>query len=902
MERLLALKASAGSGKTFALAVRYVSLLILGAKPEEIAALTFTNKAANEMKVRIGEILARPEAHGAEIAAIAEETGKRPEEVVERMDAVRGGYLRANLQISTIDSFVNGILRAFAINLGMRPDFEIGEFSEEEMLENYLREVIRSGRADDLIGFAREEDRRIEQVQRYFRDLEEKEKEVMPIFRRYVEEVEPVTKEMVDAAEALAWDVATRLRAKVVEHPAASATAKNQMAFENVREVLEKKWLARETLKYRTFAKVWDEQMDELLHALRDALQNYTSLREMRSLQTLAELYLLYKKASFEKKRAADVLGFADVTNYAYDIIHSGRFPADMVLFRLDNRVGHLLVDEFQDTSVVQYMILRPLIEEIVSGAVDSAGLRKTFFYVGDTKQSIYRFRGANRYLFDHVAAENGVAVRHLDTNYRSSRSVVEYTNEIFARRYGDFVNQKPRPGAPEGLVEVEEAADMMAAAVEKVAALTLAGVAPGSIAVLLYTNGEVAEFRELMREKMPNTPAITDSSAKLVNQPQVKALIALVKHMHKKEAYYLALFNALRGNRPDAPVDLRDAEIFRDNPLALVLHLCDRFGIYNGDPNVANFVELCGRFRDLEDFYHNVDALSEPIANAAEVDAVRILTIHKSKGLEFDNVVVVDRTRPKARNTSAFVYETEGVRLRAVRYRMKAKESFDPDYRAAIEKEAYEEYIDRLNALYVALTRAKNRLYVVKNPDFGASEFAFADIVPHRQGSFGDPERPKEAAVRGETPAVSGENYGDQAFVDVRRKTSGLLEEAFRFALEVVAEATPEAVDVAVAQARTRYGMWLDDRALAAVRDALSAAVARDFFKEAALAMRAAPVPLTKKTVDHADFLHVGENAVEAVIVALSDADVRRAARLRRALAKLYPGREARVLVERLY
>ncbi|XPV54807.1 MAG: UvrD-helicase domain-containing protein [Halarcobacter ebronensis] len=125
--------------------------------------------------------------------------------------------------------------------------------------------------------------------------------------------------------------------------------------------------------------------------------------------------------------RAKNYLHFNDISNICYELL-STKIDKEFLYFRLDSNFSHILIDEFQDTSLLQYKILQPLIEEILSSSEF-----KTFFYVGDTKQSIYRFRGGKRELFDYVLKTNPmVNVEVLNTNFRSCEKVVNYVNQSF--------------------------------------------------------------------------------------------------------------------------------------------------------------------------------------------------------------------------------------------------------------------------------------------------------------------------------------------------------------------------------------------------------------------------------------------------------------------------------------
>ncbi len=128
----LALEASAGSGKTFALSVRYLSLLFMGANPQKIVALTFTNKSAAEMKTRIFETLKHLESKD-ELSAISLQTGKSKETLLAEKERVMQTLLQADIKISTLDSFFSLILRHFALHVGLQPDFRVGQNGLDEV-------------------------------------------------------------------------------------------------------------------------------------------------------------------------------------------------------------------------------------------------------------------------------------------------------------------------------------------------------------------------------------------------------------------------------------------------------------------------------------------------------------------------------------------------------------------------------------------------------------------------------------------------------------------------------------------------------------------------------------------------------------------------------------------------
>lgn len=901
LKNYLALNASAGSGKTFALAVRYISLLYAGANPSAVVALTFTNKVANEMRERINSILEDIQNFPAELDAIANTLEVNVDNIIKRTPQVKERYIQASLQITTIDSFINKILKAFAINLGILPNYEIGDLSSEDMLESFIDKILKSRKAQALLNIISEEGKRPEEIQEYFHNLNAKDKEALPLLKRYVEDIEPISLSSIEYAKNNVEQIANNLSTLIVSNNRASATAKNQMRFSNIKELLKKSWLFKDTLNYRTFSKCFDPQMDEFLYELKNALREYNSLKEMRSLQELAKLYIMYKEVLFEKKRKAEKLSFSDITNYVYDLIYADDMSPELLLFRLDNKVDHLLVDEFQDTSVVQYKIMKPLIDEITSGATDGNGMPKTFFYVGDVKQSIYRFRGANQNLFLHVAAQHNIEIENLDTNYRSDALVVRFVNEVFQRKYDNYVDQKARAGAEGGLIDVSQSEDVVDEVGNKVKGLLSNGVPARSIAVLVYTNSEVGMVKYEI-EKTTGAKCITDSSILLINQPKVKALIAAIKYMYKEENYFLTQFNVLTCNTPDADTVFTDNDELKEDIFLLGMKIAKDFQLFTGDVNFANFLEELRKYKDIEDFYYNIDKLTTSIVNADAIEGVRILTIHKSKGLQFNNVIVMDRTKKKSAERSKFIFETDseenGIELCAIRYRAKAKEAFDETYRLALQKENAEKYKDALNTLYVALTRAKKRMFIVQDSDFEKSAFSMLDLEVGTTGIYGEIETFEETEREEQTLSVAEENYGKQRFIDNRRGYGNIFEDAFKCALEILSDSTTSSVSAALQSIYSKYGEYLGEKGMAKIKTMLLKTANEQFFQEIKDYKRAQPIQVGSNKVEYIDFIQISDKEIKGYMVGYSDDEVVRARRLLAALKKIHRGKMVQISI----
>jgi len=186
------------------------------------------------------------------------------------------------------------------------------------------------------------------------------------------------------------------------------------------------------------------------------------------------------------------------------------------------------LLDEFQDTSTLQFLLLQPLIDEIFSGYGQSEF--KSFFYVGDTKQSLYRFRGGVEELFDKVAQRYGIEILPMDTNYRSAKNIIEQVNRWFEPTMQGYVAQKSRPGASEGYVEVFESETLVEEAVKQAKRLLELGVNVDDIAFLVNTNKDGQQVQEACAHEGIETLLKTSSSIK--NLPKIAAIAAMCEYL----------------------------------------------------------------------------------------------------------------------------------------------------------------------------------------------------------------------------------------------------------------------------------------------------------------------------------------------------------------------------------
>ena len=711
----LAYEASAGSGKTFMLVVRYLSLLFKGASPSKILALTFTNKAANEMQERIVQTLEELESRG-ELHEIVKVTELSSEYLLANRQRVLGEFLNSHTKIMTIDSFFTQILRKFSLYASLMPDFSTFSSQHElKLLSRFLKEVSVAGKKEMLITLSLQSNKRLSDI---FFLLDE--------FYIKFGEVKDMEFKKQDYLqfESEALLCMSELKKIVTSCKSASTTVLKAVEAKNFEELCSKAWIERDSLNYSTFSKCFTPVMDDLLCKIQEAIKNQNRAKEQNFFFALKELVDIYAKSKKALYMDDSELSFNDVTYLVYEILRV-LDDSEFLYFRLDSQIEHMLLDEFQDTSILQYEILRPLINEITSGkGIFDNG---SFFFVGDVKQSIYRFRGGVSALFDTVREENSTYVEKLLRNYRSQKEVVEFVNGVFEQKIKNYTHQLSRAEANAGYVEVMQNDEPLQEVVTQVQRFLELGADINEIAVLCATNGDGEEIKNALHSQ--NIEVVTETTTKLINQKSVKAILEYLKYQYFGEDIYLHNFFALieQEIRPLKRVDFNKMKI-----LDVVKNVIDECGLFSDDFNLVRFLNTVSKQSDIEALLFEYERLDVSAA-ASELSGVRVLTVHKSKGLEFEHVIVMDRLKKAPPARDAIIYEYDGITLKNIYLRIKGREGVDKHYANAILKEKSLSREDSLNALYVAFTRARENLFIiVKSKD---SMFDVLDLKCQKNG-----------------------------------------------------------------------------------------------------------------------------------------------------------------------
>ena len=717
MKNFLALKASAGSGKTFALSVRYIALVLRGENINEIVALTFTKKAANEMKERIIATFLDLQNKKGELEAVCAELDISQDEAIKRRDERLGVFLQSELKIYTFDAFFSGILKKFSQNLGISPDYSVQDSLQDLAWKKFVKEASKDKKL-------------LSELALMMIISSQKEASFSQTLAKFYESFGG---ELKDSGASYPDDSKVRAAQRMInEHIAlqngASDVAKKTFGEQNLFELFKSKVFARQSLDYRTFSKIYTPELDRLFFELKEAAKNYILEVERYRLSGFSKLLKLYKASNLELNKEINALSFADINKLVFKLLVQN-LDKEALYFRLDGRINHLLVDEFQDTNVIQYEIILPLIAEIVSGYGQN-GLG-SFFYVGDTKQSIYKFRGGKKELFDKLGDDfTQIDIENLPSNYRSLKALVKFNNAVFEEiyhRYGlSFEPQEPAKKDETlscevsgecdyfevekddyGYLRVLSDEDIAGAVVSQTKELLKADVNASEITVLCWKNSDISLISEVLSSA--GIKSVNEGTLELKRTPLVAAIIEYAKFCLFKEEIYEKNVKALV-NANVKKLNIKP-EVSATNSL---FYLAKNLGISMADVDILRLFELSVGYKNLSDFIFNLESFSSKISPKSS-DGVRVMTVHKSKGLEFAHVIVCDMMGKGRGDDSNFITEYSEKGEWIVKSKISGRENFDSDYARVLEQMKELEKQENINKIYVAFTRATKSLIIIK-------------------------------------------------------------------------------------------------------------------------------------------------------------------------------------------
>ncbi len=724
----MALKASAGSGKTFALSVRFLALLFKGANPSEILTLTFTKKATAEMKERILDYLKILQKENLEdekekeksqniLKELEEKYRLNPSFVQNSAQKIYQRFLNAEIRISTIDAFFQSILRKFCWFVGLSANFEVNEDTKahQQQLNASFLSALNNEQLEELSVF-------IAQCLSHDSYTSDSVLERLRFLKNKLYLFDPNKKEPAFDEEGFLEKLRS-LNKQIQSVETASDTAKTAIKCDDFRGFLNSSltWLEKKS-EYRFFKKFKDEipTLESECEEIENDLKRYYESRESALFKKFPKFIQLYDKAT-SKIQALD---FDAIKDKVHALLNGyEEMPAEFFYFRLDSKIAHILIDEFQDTSLNDYKILAPFIDEIKAG-IGQAKWHRSVFFVGDVKQSIYGFRGSFSSLFESVSKD--FYHDNLPFNHRSSPLIINYVNTIFKKAYQNsptaYLEQKyPKASsnkhARDGYVKVSLVADERELLLEQILQeaknLLEHRIDPKDIAILCTRNEDALEIKNYLQKNLSAIRPSTESSAKLSQFVESKIIKNALEYALAEEPYkpfYKHSVLKLAGYLHDDVIALAGFNPKKESVAGFVWKVMELFELYTECAQIC--LELAVGCEDANEFLEKLEA--KEIASF-KAEGTQIMTIHKSKGMQFPYVIVCERLgKPKSNNSNQFLEEYSGTELLRLYYKMKNREMVDKDYARALDKEEAAKDHEETNVYYVAFTRAELGLIVV--------------------------------------------------------------------------------------------------------------------------------------------------------------------------------------------
>jgi ATP-dependent exoDNAse (exonuclease V) beta subunit len=808
-------EASAGSGKTYALAKRYVQLLINPTLRHDdipiknILAITFTNKAAAQMKARILDLLKKialdrfsdTEEKEGIISALGVDFATAQKKALRITDELIANY--NFFQVQTIHSFVNAILSTCALKLGLSASFRIRTDAAAYMAYS-LDNLIDAAATDkdvrkDFSSFLKQY-LLFENRTGWFPKSDILET-VYGLFNRLNQTVGDLVPSRIDANMLSDGkkDLLLKMRQLKDNWPSGANKSFEKSFFGFLGSTIDNfdysqlsAFLARQDFPLNKSGEI-SAIAQKLWIEIRGGL---AVLAEAES-AVLIDPYLAIFTRAMEYFRALsakdDVLFLDELDRKTRSLFNEEGMTVPELYYRLAMRIKHILIDEFQDTSPIEWANLYPMVQEALS--TDGS-----LFYVGDKKQAIYRFKGGDATLFDAVKGSfkgTDLITEFLTQNRRSQKEIVSFVNNVFSPDNIRLFLQKCREmkkdslglasadeeavlnvfegakqdytkGRDDGfvrleIVETENKEDKNIKVKQKF--LDLVDEVSrkhnyGDIAVLVRKNEEAQLLTEWLVEK--GMPVESERSLNIRNNAYIKEVVSLLKFLNspidnlafasfvtgdiflsasglKKPDIHDFIFS-LRQKRGREKTVYLYREFRRKYPKVwgdffeeffksvgfvplyeLVVNILHRFNcpanFHDAQGFFMRFLELVkeqeeekGSLSLFLEFFDEAQG-EELYCHVAGADAVKVLTIHKAKGLEFGVVVLPFLEMNVEVGPMAASFEEGRTVLRRLhkKYRM-----FSQKLDAIYGREYLKSFIDELNCIYVALTRARAELYIV--------------------------------------------------------------------------------------------------------------------------------------------------------------------------------------------
>jgi exodeoxyribonuclease V beta subunit len=401
------------------------------------------------------------------------------------------------------------------------------------------------------------------------------------------------------------------------------------------------------------------------------------------------------------------------------------------------------------------------------------------------------------------------IRIEAMDTNYRSSKNVVCEVNRWFVPVMEDYMPQKSKANASEGYVEVLKSEMVLEEALRQAKRILDLGVSVDDIAFLVNTNKDGLALQEAAYNQ--GIATILQTSSSLKNVPKIAALVAMVEYLFYGETIDAQAL-LLKTGKVAKDLNISWFSVFMP-PLDVLDRLVRDFGYFDGDMNILKLLDFASHFFNIPTFLDEFKTSSIPVASNSTHGA-KIMTIHGSKGLEFEYVIVLDKLTKKNNDKSALIYHYDDrLMIDKILYRMQGRENFDATYKHILEARKISEAKDRKNVLYVALTRAVEALIVIKKP-----EDSVFDEIGLEVSCVGTLTKIVKETKRSKTtilPSVAMTHYGTQKVLSLPEEEEKdheaiLFGIALHYTLENLGYFNLDALESALIALKNHYGQQL--------------------------------------------------------------------------------------------
>ena len=754
IDPLLLIRASAGSGKTYSLVVRYLALLLRGVGPQRILASTFTRKAAAEIKQRVFSqlALAAQSIDECERLALAVELPQLTvldcQIALEKVVA-----LQHRLAISTIDGIAMQIAKCSAAELGLSPRLGILEELNTanvrraallRLKTNHDRATLLTIISELLSG---------QTPSSLTNKLEAELAELLDLAAELPQQRMPT----IDALPVLEEKELRLLEQALseVEVPLTASGKPNQ----NWNKAVSK-------LQSALKAQNWHELTEGgLVEAVHDSTLLYHKQAIPKNLVVLIQQIIRHMAGVFSQQvrsrssaftallrayRAEYYFCLAQLGEYGFSdlkrIVANAMSSQELstLLFRLDSRFEHVLLDEFQDTSRLDWTLLQPLFD----GAASGNDSNRSFLCVGDPKQGIYGWRGGVIEIFDYLISQYPLMKqRELALTRRSSSAITNLINQVFGNLNSqDFPDHQAaaieqwRQQFPShstsradvgGYVELTRCPEELiyTEAIERVRQLSAAHP-DSSIALLFFTNDQISQFSQIAQRLAPELEFSREGKRQLARNPAIRLVLSLLRLIDHPEdtisSYHLSnsLLSDLIGKLNDAQTraafsqQARQEIASRGLPQFLarfVERLRATVGAVEAEP-LREFMLLIDKYRPHERLSLIIKRTLVCSYAEPQRERIRLMTIHAAKGLEFDRVILPLQNQSLVRSRGRVLVDRADAMSpprRIICYNNKESARFIPEVVALMRSNEEREVLEVLNQLYVALTRAREELFI---------------------------------------------------------------------------------------------------------------------------------------------------------------------------------------------